>query len=333
MFFFVTGGTGFIGQRLVRVMRERGHRVRALVRRASAKTALASLGVEVVEGDLVTGAALDKAVHGVDAVMHLAGLTKARTADDYFRGNALGTRNLAAAVARMPHPARFVYCSSLAAAGPSSLEQPRVESDPPAPVSTYGKSKLAGEAALRDYVGRFEAVVVRPPIVYGPADKEFLPSVLPMAKLGWVLKSGFGPKRYSMIHVDDLCDALLAAAERGKPLSATNAADGVYFVSDEREYTWEEFSSALAQALGRGTPRMVSVPNAVSYAVGLGSELGARVRGSVPILNRDKVKELAAAAWTCSPARAKAEIDYAPKFPLQAGLDSTVQWFREEGLL
>ena len=116
-------------------------------------------------------------------------------------------------MAELPSPPRLVFCSSLAAAGPSVPGRPRREEETPAPVSLYGRSKLGGEQAVREFADRVPSVILRPPIVYGPGDQEFLPSMLPMARMGVMLKSGFGPKHYSLIHVDDLCTALLAATD------------------------------------------------------------------------------------------------------------------------
>nr|WP_274622114.1 NAD(P)-dependent oxidoreductase [Myxococcus fulvus] len=320
----LTGGTGFIGQRLASRIVERGDSLTVLVRPSSRRDALAALGARFAVGDLTTGEGLTEAVRDVDCVLHLAGVTKAREPAGYFEGNAHGTRRLAEAMAALPHPPRLVYCSSLAAAGPSTPERPRREEDPPAPVSTYGRSKLGGEEAVRELADKVPSVIVRPPMVYGPGDVEFIPSVIPMAKSGVALKSGFGPKRYSLIHVDDLNTALLAAAERGPTLDKADAARGVYTVSDGREYTWEDVCAAVARALGRRPPTVLPVPDTVGYFLGLGSEAMARLRGTVPILNRDKVREMKCAAWTCTTERATQELGFAPTIPLDQGLVGTL---------
>ncbi|ADO72025.1 NAD-dependent epimerase/dehydratase family protein [Stigmatella aurantiaca] len=324
MHFLLTGGTGFIGQRLARRIIERGDTLTVLVRSTSKRGPLEALGVRFAEGDLLTGQGLTEAVAGVDCVLHLAGVTKARTEEGYFQGNAEGTRRLARALAALPKPPRLVFCSSLAAAGPSVPGQPRREEETPAPVSRYGRSKLGGEAAVREFSDRVPSVIVRPPIVYGPGDQEFLPALLPMARLGLVLKSGFGPKHYSLIHVDDLCTALLAAAERGQTLRQDAPEAGVYMVSDGSEYRWEDFCVTLAEALGRAPPTVLPVPEAISYVVGLGSELAARVRGTIPMLSRDKVREMRCAAWTCSTERATKELGFTPVIPLAQGLQSAL---------
>jgi nucleoside-diphosphate-sugar epimerase len=174
-------------------------------------------------------------------------------------------------------------------------------------------------------------VIIRPPIVYGPYDKEFLPALLPMARMGWILKSGFGPKRYSLIHVDDLCEGLLSAAVKGKTLSQDEPGDGVYFLSDGRDYSWEEFCQVLAQALGKPRPHIIPLPEAASYAAGLAGQLHGLLRGTVPMMTLDKARELRCSAWTCSAERAKTEIAYQPAVPLDKGLQQTIQWYRKEG--
>ncbi|HME92138.1 MAG TPA: NAD-dependent epimerase/dehydratase family protein, partial [Myxococcaceae bacterium] len=331
MHFLLTGGSGFIGSNLARAAISRGHRVRALVRRTSVRAALEAAGAAVVEGDLFTGEGVRAALEDVDCILHLAGATKARSAVEFHRCNAESTRTLAEAAASLPKPPRLVYCSSLAAAGPTSAGKPKSEDEEPSPVSTYGRSKLAGEMALRQFADRLPCVIVRPPIVYGPCDREFLPALLPMARMGLMLKSGFGPKYYSLVHVDDLCEGILGAALKGKTLDPNDPAQGVYFLSDGCEYSWEEFSAALSRALGRSPARVLSLPDVVSYAAGLGAQLNALLRGRVPMLSLDKARELRCEAWTCSSERAKNELCYQPSVPLDKGLEQTISWYRKEG--
>ena len=148
----VTGATGFIGGVLANQLAARGDRVRALVRATSRTHALARLGAELAPGDVSDPASLQRAVEGCEGVVHLAGAVKALSKAELFRANAGGTRNVVEACARTG--CRLVYVSSLAAAGPSLGGRPRREEDPPAPVSSYGESKLAGEAAVRAAAGR-----------------------------------------------------------------------------------------------------------------------------------------------------------------------------------
>jgi dihydroflavonol-4-reductase len=196
----------------------------------------------------------------------------------------------------------------------------------------YGRSKLAAEQAAREFSDRVPTVIVRPPFVYGPGDLTNLPPLIAMGKTGVYLKAGLGPKHFSFVHVDDLNQALIAAAQRGKTLSRDNPTEGIYFASDPTPYSWEDFCIALSRALGRGKPRVVSVPEVVGWATGAGAELGSRLLGKVSIMNRDKAKEMAQEAWTCSPARATQEIGFQAEYPLDPGLENTVAWYRTQGM-
>ena len=331
----VTGASGFIGGALVKRLRARGDAVRVLVRRTSQRAHLEALGAEVAFGDLLTGEGLESAVHGAHGVVHLAGLTRARDEAAFHRGNAGGTRLLAAAISRMDSPARLVHCSSLAAAGPSPSHRPRTELDEPAPVSWYGRSKLAAEAAVREFAARLPAVIIRPPIVYGPGDRVNLPPLLAMARLGVFVKPGLRRRPFSFIHVEDLCQGLEQALQRGETVTPEDLSRGVYFVADPDVHTWDGFCAALSHALGRKRPvRMLPVPEALAPAVGRLSEWLGHWTGEQPILNRDKAREMVAEAWTCAPDRAMRELGFNARWaPIQAGLEDAVGWYRAEGLL
>ncbi len=142
----VTGASGFIGRRLARELVRRGDEVACLVRRTSRTAPLSGLPVELVVGDLGDPGSLDAAVKGRDRVFHLAGVVQALDEADFDTANTRGTANLVGACLRAaPGLKRFVFVSSIAAAGPSGPGRPVVETDAPKPVSAYGRSKLAAE--------------------------------------------------------------------------------------------------------------------------------------------------------------------------------------------
>jgi dihydroflavonol-4-reductase len=321
----VTGATGFIGTALVRRLIQGGDEVRSLVRKSSSTSTLGELPVEMVLGDLADEESLRRAVAGCELVYHLAGAVKALRPRDFFRVNGEGTRRVAVACAAAPTPPRLVYVSSLAAAGPSAAHRPRHEEDPERPVSLYGESKLEGERALRSLSGRMSASVVRPPIVYGPGDREFLPLLARMARLGLSVQVGLAERRYSTLHVDDLCEGLLAVARRGKPVRGEGS-EGTYFLDDGAEHTWAEIGRVACAALGRRTVQL-RLPIFLALAAAAVSSLRSALSGEPAIVSFDKLKEVRERAWTCSSDRARREVGYCPRFPLEPGLADALLGF------
>ncbi|MGB9606740.1 MAG: NAD-dependent epimerase/dehydratase family protein, partial [Bryobacteraceae bacterium] len=204
----VTGATGFIGSHLAQRLVGLGARVRCLVRRTS-RTGVLPAGIELAQGELATGEGLAEAVRGAQLVFHLAGVTKAVSPADYERGNVLATRNLVGALESCE--ARLVQVSSLAAVGPSSDGSPLPEDCEPRPVSLYGRSKLEAERAVLCSGLAARAVIVRPPVVFGPRDTDVY-QLLRMAARGWLPVTGGPEARFSVIYVEDLVEGLLAAA-------------------------------------------------------------------------------------------------------------------------
>ncbi|AKU89922.1 NAD-dependent epimerase/dehydratase family protein [Vulgatibacter incomptus] len=326
----LTGGSGFVGPAAAKALSRAGHEVRCLMRETSDRSGIEATGipVEYALGDVCDAASLPAAVEGVDAVVHVAGLTKGLNSQDYYRVNAYGTRLLAEAAVGAGVK-RFVHCSTLAVAGPMPEGRPSVEGDTPVPVSNYGRSKLAGEELLRRHADKLEITIVRPPIVYGPRDKDFF-EVFKMASLGIALKPGlFGSKRYSIIHVEDLGSALAIALDKGHRVHDSRGGDGIYYVSDGGIYTWEELIRRTATALGRDKAVVIPVPEVLSWPVGLWSEVAARITGKPQIISFDKIRETAGPGWSCSIDRARDELGFEPDYPLDRGLAETASWYRE----
>ncbi|KPI13202.1 NAD-dependent epimerase/dehydratase, partial [Actinobacteria bacterium OV450] len=276
------------------------------------------------------GAGVAEAVAGADVVIHLAAVLWARSWAAFERGNVGVTRTLAQALVQTGTRAdgrrpRLVVCSSLAAAGPVlGTGLPRCEEDQPAPVSWYGRSKLAAEHAAAEVADRVDVVVVRPPIVYGPGDRAFVPSVVGMARTGVVLQPGRVSREYAVLHVDDVCDALMAAAVRGSTVIPGQHASGLYHLSDERQFTVPAMVGVAAAAMGRKAPRVLPVPMAAVHAVATAGEVALRPFGRVPLLSRDKAREMGF-AWTASARRARQELGFVPRVGLEDGLGVAVR--------
>lgn len=328
----VTGASGFIGSQLVHKLTGLGFQVKALLRSTSSRRNLEGTNCQIVLGDLSNLSSLRPAVQNIDYVFHLAGIVTARTRNEYFLHNEKGTENLARACAEESHSLkRFVYVSSLAASGPAVSKQPRTEFDIESPISSYGESKLAGERALLKWATGtyghqpYPVSILRPPVVYGPRDR----GVFQFVKF---INKGFMPifpskdkdKFYSIVHVDDVVDAILS--------SATNQSQTLhekYFVAGDGIYSWNEIMETIAYELGKNPialrlPRLAWTSIAAAYTLA-----GAVLKKTFP-LSLDKLAELKPDYWICSNERAKSQLGFTPKYDLKAGFKQTLSWYRNE---
>ena len=316
----VTGGTGFVGSHLLDSLSARGEPARCLLRPTPVARRLPP-GIEAAPGDLITGQGLDRALDGVDTVIHLAGVTKALSPAAYHRGNAQATQTLASAL--QGRSVRFVHVSSLGAIGPSLDGAPVTEDAIPHPITSYGRSKLEGERIARALVP--DCVIVRPPVVYGPRDKDVFQIFKSIAR-GVVLEISGGERFFSAIYVQDLVDGLLNAARH------PNAPGRDYFLSFATPFGWSELSAAAARIMGC-RPRLVRVPAPIASAIGFGGELWSHLSRNPGIISREKVAEASCRAWICDTRRAAAELDFIASTPLATGLAQTLAWYKEAGWL
>ncbi len=322
----VTGASGFIGGFLVQELVRRGHEVVCLLRPTSAREHLPKNRVEIRIGSLGDPASLSPAVEGVDWVFHLAGATKALQPQDFFRVNAQGTENLLRAC--LTHNARlrrFLLVSSLAAAGPAPDPSGINESDPPRPVSHYGRSKLAAEEAVLQHAAEVPVTIVRPPVVYGPRDRDVY-EYFKQVKAGVALHLGRAERYFSIIHVADLVAGILRAAQ------VEAAAGRVYFLANPKAVTWRELGEEIARALDK-RPLKIVVPEASATVVAALSELTAKLTRRPALLGFDKVREMKERYWVCRADRAAQELGFRPRFSMQEGVRDTVQWYRQAGWL
>jgi len=333
----VTGASGFIGSHLVEALSERGDEVTCLVRKTSKVDRLRALGAVLTYGDVTDPAGLPEAVAGHEIVYHLAGLTRTLRRGDFHRVNEQGVRNVARACAAQATPPVSVVLSSLAAAGPAP-RRPRIESDPPEPVSRYGRSKRAGERAAEQLADRVPTSVVRPPPVFGPRDRAGLAIFRAIARTGLHVVPGLGRMHLSLIHAADLARLLILVAERGARLElqareAAAASQGYYFAAGDEHPTYAELGRKIGTALGRARIRIVPTLPRTVWLVAAWGELLGRLRGQPPAVGFDKAREARAGSWTCSAERAQEELDFQITTPLDERLCETAEWYRREGWL
>jgi nucleoside-diphosphate-sugar epimerase len=326
----VTGGTGFVGGHVALALLNDGWSVRVLARdpARSAGGLLDPRRVEMRRGDLGgdggAGApdALEDAARGVDAIVHAAGVLKARSLEDYREVNLRGTERLLRAAARSAPGARFVLVSSQAAAGPARGGRPVTEADPAAPVSWYGLSKREGEEAVaRLWPGPWAAL--RPGVVYGPGDRGLL-AYFRMAASG-VVPVPAGRSRVQLIAVERAALALARAARGGL--------DGrIGFLCDPVPVTVRELASRIAALSGRHA-RLVAVPDVVVRLLGAAETVAERLTGRSRPFNADKAREILAGDWLCDGTPVDDSLRLPPPRPLDAGLRALWAWYRRAGWL
>ena len=327
----VTGANGFIGSHLVEGLLARGERVRCLVRPTSDLRYLQPLlrhetgdQVEWAYGDVNDPPSLRAACAGVRAVCHLAGVTKARDGDTYRRVNAEGTRHLLeACLAVAPHLERFVLFSSLAAAGPSPDGHPLDETAPPHPISFYGQSKLQAEAYVQEYEARLPVVILRPAPVYGPRDRDIY-VYFKMAHRGLALV--LPDRRTSLIHVADLVELSWLALTKEQAIGQT------YFAADGQTYEWTYLARVIAAALNR-RPLYITVPDALLSGLALLIRPLERFARRPLLLNTQKIREMQEHYWVCDVSKARRELGFIPRVPLEQGVRETARWYRKQGWL
>lgn len=302
----VTGASGFIGQTLCRLLRQRGWRVRALLRATQRVEASRLCIDEPVAGALDDAAALHRLVDGAAAVVHCAGAVRGASQAAFDRVNVDGVRSLLAALGKVDPAPRLLCLSSLAAREPQ--------------LSFYAASKRRGEQLLEQQGGPLNWMALRPPAVYGPGDRELLPLFRVMAK-GFAPLPGRADARFSMIFVDDLAAAIIAW------LRQPEVPSGVYSLHDGRDggYDWTDVCNTV-ETLCRRSVRPLPIPRGVlDVPAWLNRSLAPRF-GHAPMLTPEKLRELRHPDWVCDNAALHKVLDWQPLLQLEEGLRRTPGW-------
>lgn len=297
----ITGATGFVGSAVLAEALTQGHHVRALARREQPPRA----GVEWVRGDLADEGALAALVAGVDAVVHVAGLTNTPDPAQFETANVTGTANVVTAMAAAGVK-RLVFVSSLAARKPE--------------LSAYGASKARAEGLVE--ASRLDWTTVRPPAVYGPRDIDML-DLFRAAKWGVVPLPPGGAT--SIIHADDLAGLLVALTGNAAPTRKQ-----IYEPDDGREGGWshKELAHAIGHAMGKRSVFAPHLPRAVLDAAAAADRL---LRGDRAKLTPDRVGYMAHPNWVSRSDRKPPPGIWQPRIAGEEGLKATAEWYRREG--
>ena len=308
----VTGATGFLGLHLVVALARQGARVRILARRPTSHELWAGIPLDVVPGSLEDRHALERLAAGADAVVHAAGAIKARNRAAFLHTNRDGTNAIAQAARRCAPDARFIAISSLAAREPQ--------------LSDYAASKRAGEEAARAVYGdpSDRLVIVRPPAIYGPWDRETLAIFKAVSR---AVVPVFGSGRTAIVHV---ADATAAIAQ----LAMGTGDAGLYILADTNPagYGIKDLLDEAARAVGR-SPRFVRVPDGILLAAGKTSAWWGRLSGNTPIFTAGKAREILHADWSVAENEVLPPALYQSKIGISDGFRQTVAWYRAAGWL
>jgi nucleoside-diphosphate-sugar epimerase len=318
---FVTGGTGFVGAHLVRALERRGDAITCLARNPAKAAALGWENVRLVHGDLDAPAALKEGCADAEVVYHVAGRIGAPDLGAFMRANRDGTEHVLEAISR--RDTRFVYVSSIAAAGPNEPGRPIDETRIPQPITDYGRSKLAAELLVRQAPCPW--TIVRPVVVYGEWDREIL-KVFKAARRGLAPVFGSGAQELSVIYGGDLAAALIAAG------TTPEAASGTFFAAHPESLTSREFVLAIGRAVGR-EPRVLGIPPGIGRAALWAIGNAARLAGVSTVLTADKAHEFLAPAWTCRSDALTRVTGWRATTPHASGLARTAAWYVEQGWL
>jgi UDP-glucose 4-epimerase len=320
----VTGATGFIGRHLVAALLERGYKVKALVRnKDKAGTLWPDNSVTVSQGDLTQSATLENSCVGIDSVFHLASCNCAEDSDGgeaeklHQAVTVQGTRCLLRAAARAEVKS-FIFISSVKAMGEGHRDC-LDEMSPPTPETAYGRAKLAAEQIVLEAGRKYGMHVcnLRLPVVYGLGNAGNLPRMIAAIEGGWFPALPAVGNRRSMVHVNDVIQATLLAAEN------VQAKNQTYIVTDGRVYSTSQIYDLIQQTLGRRIPRW-RVP---ALLLQMGAKVGDAAEwlwGNPGFFNSESLHKLIGSAWySCD--KIQQELGYTPQYSLEGALPEIVR--------
>lgn len=326
----ITGASGFIGSFLVERALELGYEVWAAVRKTSSRRWLQDERIHFFDLNLASDEALRSSLeafreeHGAFAhVIHAAGATQCRRAEDFFRINADGTERLARLLLETKTlKGRLVYFSSLSVFGPAREKDglPILETDIPVPDTAYGRSKQEAERRLAAIEG-LDYILLRPTGVYGPREKDYF-LMAKSIKQHTDFSVGYKPQTITFIYVRDLVEAAFLALSRGETGRA-------YFLTDGGEYSSRAFSDLLQKEMGVRRVLHIKAPLWVLRIACLVSGNFAKLLGRTSTLNMDKYHILCQRNWRCDIEPARRELGYEPAWPLERGVAEAVAWYKE----
>lgn len=326
----ITGATGFIGGFIVDEALNRGMQVWVAVRPTSSRKYLTDPRIQFLELNLGNKEQMKERMGNLkfDYVVHAAGATKCLHAEDFFRSNTDGTKNLVQALIELQMPLkRFVFVSSLSVYGPVAEKQPYREiclNDKPQPNTAYGRSKLAAEQYIES-LSSLPYVILQPTGVYGPRERDYY-MMAKSIKSHTDFSVGYKPQDLTFVYVLDVVQAIFLALDCQKT-------GGKYMLSDGEVYSSRTFSDLIHRELGKPWLLHIKAPIWLLRIITFCGEYIGRMTGKISALNNDKYNIMKQRNWRCDINPAKNDLGYEPKYQLDEGVRQTIKWYKENGWL
>jgi nucleoside-diphosphate-sugar epimerase len=306
---FVTGGTGFIGRRVIEKLRRRGDEVTALVRDPAKAADLRDLGADLVEGDLSTKEAISQGVHGADTVFHIAAVYKVgipkRDREAMYDANVRGTERIldaaAAAGAR-----RIVYVSTGNVFGDTKgqvVDETYERNLSEGFLSYYDETKFRSHELVRERIAQgAPIVIVQPGVVYGPGDHSEVGNMIDQLRTGKLKMRMFPDSRFNFVYVDDVADGILLAQDRGSV--------GESYLLGGELASMNDLFEKTAAVLGKKAPRLALPPAMARASAPLGPVIGP-IMGFPP--NMKELVKTSDVTITFRDDKARSQLGYAPR--------------------
>lgn len=323
----LTGASGFVGAAVARALVRHGYRVRAMVRASSPRTNLNDLDAEVVIGDLLNRASIDRAMTGVRLVCHVAADYRiwAPDPEEIVRNNLTGTRNMMEA-ALTASIERLVYTSSVATlkpdpAGPADETR---AATPEQAVGAYKRSKVIAERLVEQMIAEdgLRATIVMPSTPIGPRDVRPTPTGRIVVEAASGRMPAFVESGLNLVHVDDVAEGHILALERGRV--------GEKYILGGQDVSLAQMLATVARLVGRRAPK-VSLPRGPLFPLAWANEQIARATGREPFLTLDALR-MAAHNMYFTSAKAEGELGYLAR-PHEEALADAIAWFRQAGMI
>jgi dihydroflavonol-4-reductase len=317
---FVTGGTGFIGGRVVRRLRDRGDAVVALVRSPAGASDLAALGCELVEGDLTSPDAIRRGVQGCDAVFHIAAVYKvgipASERGAMREANVSGTEHVLDAAAEA-NVKKIVYVSTVGVFGDTHGEivDENFRREGERFLSCYEETKYRSHEVALDRISKgAPIVIVQPGGVYGPGDHSELGNIIDQTRTGKLKMLMFPETGFNLVHVDDVAEGILLAHDRGKV--------GESYVLGGEISTMGDLIRKVSDLTGRDAPSRAMPVSLMKMAIPIGPVVG-RMMGFPPNLG-ELIRSSDGVTYWATDEKARRELGYTPR-SMDTGLRQTLE--------